>query len=72
MKLIIINDSNGHTWAVHDTEENRRKIIKYAQEIGLLFDDENELPTGRTHGSVCELVDTDHLSDARLNHNPFE
>ena len=72
MKLIIINDSDGHTWAVEDTEPNRKKIIKHAQDAGILFKDENELPTGRTRGGVCELVDTDSLDDTRLNRNPFE
>lgn len=69
MKLIVINDSDGNTWAVADTPDNRLKVHGFAIEAGLDMEG-YELPLGRTFGRVCELVDTDHLATLSKC-NPF-
>ncbi len=66
MKLIVVNDSDGHTWAVANTPENRENLFDAAWRAGVcttLDCGEDELPTGRRFGGVCEEIDTDRLSE---------
>jgi hypothetical protein len=66
MKLIVVNDSDGHTWAVASTPYNREKLLSHAVAAGVCgFDDveTDEIPAGRTFGGVCEEIDTDDLRE---------
>ena len=73
MKLIVVNDSDGPTWAVENTPENRDKLLPHAWSAGVCTSDDlddDELPTGRAFGGVCEEIDTEHLQEwPRVN--PF-
>jgi hypothetical protein len=70
MRIIIINDANGHTWGIPYTKVHAQKVHDAAAEAGTLFDCVDELPTGRAFGSICEVIDTDDLSEFP-SHNPF-
>jgi hypothetical protein len=71
MKIIVINDSDGHTWGIPHTPENIKKVHDAAAEHGILFEAEDELPAGRTFGSICEVIDTSNLREFPT-YNPFE
>lgn len=70
MKIIIINDSDGHTWGLPHTPENVKKVRDAAAEILFLPEDTEVLPTGRTFGGICEVIDTDKLKEFPSS-NPF-
>lgn len=73
MKLIVVHGSDGNTWAVADTPENRESLFDAAWRHGVcttLDCGEDELPTGRRFGGVCEEIDTDRLSEWPAS-NPF-
>lgn len=72
MKVIIINDSDGHCWGMKYTTENVEKVRQAAIESGVFPDDlpDNELPLGRVFGNICEVIDTDNLKEFP-NLNPF-
>ena len=70
MKIIIINDSDSHTWGMAYTPENIKKVRDAAVEMGIAPDDFDELPTDRVFGGICEVIDTDYLQEFP-KHNPF-
>lgn len=64
MKLIVVHDSDGHTWAIENTPWTREKLLAHAVEAGVCAPDDldvDEIPTGRTFGGVCEEIDTECL-----------
>ena len=71
MKVILIQDSNGHLYGVAHTPENVQKVKTAAIEAG--YGDEgfeNDLPAGRVFGNICEVIDTEKL-DELPTWNPF-
>ncbi len=75
MKIIIINDVDGHTWGLAFTPENITKVREWALERGITTEDLNDepygLPVGRRWASVCEVIDTDHMEVPVRRSNPF-
>jgi hypothetical protein len=71
MKIIIIRDMNGHTQGIPYSKVNAQKVHDAAARAGVLFESDDELPTGRTFGGICEVIDTDDLSEFP-SYNPFE
>lgn len=75
MRIIVINDSDGHTWAIAHTPENVAKVAKAAIERGGvteadLKDEPTGLPVGRRWGNMCEVIDVANLSEFPRS-NPF-
>jgi hypothetical protein len=70
MKIIVIRDADGHTWGIPYSKVNAQKVHDAAAEAGILFESVDELPTGRTFGGICEVIDTDDLEEFPSS-NPF-
>lgn len=71
MRIIIIRTADGHTIGMPYCRVNVQKVHDAAVESGILSDVIDELPTGRTFGGICEVIDTDDLEEFPSS-NPFE
>lgn len=80
-RVLIINDSNGHTWAVPLTESNVDAFWRDLEAAqpgeyespppGATFDEKvDALPTGRSNGGFVEVCDPNTTDWPGLN--PFE
>jgi hypothetical protein len=74
MRIIILNDSDGHTFGIPFTPENVAKVQQAAIARGIDAEDmqaePDGLPVGRRYGGICEVIDTDKLQDFPRT-NPF-
>lgn len=64
MKLIVINDGCGHTWAVKDTPQIRARILLDLEDTGYEIEEDSVLEDfcGRSYGGRVEIIDTDNLA----------
>ena len=74
MRIIVLNDTDGHTYGIPFTPENIAKVQAAAVERGISLEDmqaeKDGLPVGRRYGGICEVIDTEKLQ-AFPRTNPF-